>query len=281
MAVAYASPPLRSDCPISFATSWSFSYTNNGNAIALVSYAIENFDYDPPHMTATYNGSSFTQDFFISDGIWNGIGWTGLHLLNAASGSHTLVISINPLTGAGVADNIGAYVVSVSGANTTASVLSNASIYDYSNGADATVVAPAVAVPSRVNDLVIGFADINSEYSSITALTGTNITPTGTSAGFWASYTSGASPSVNVQQTFFYNWNGVEVSMGVVTMGFSFSPSSGTSNPANPPDQVTNSAAMIPIRIVNPYVSPTYPANPPDQITNDRAAIPVYFVVKP
>lgn len=225
MAVAYASPPLRSDCPSFFPSSWSFSYTNNGNAIALVAWALENDTYNPPHMTATYNGASFTQDFFISDASWNGVSWTGLHLLNAASGSNTLVISINPLTGAGVADNIGAYVVSVSGASTTASVLSNASAYAYSGGADATITAPAVAMPSRVNDLVIGFADINSAYSSITALTGTNITPIATSAGFWSSYTAGASPSVNVQQTFFFDWNAGESSVGAVTMGFSFSPS--------------------------------------------------------
>jgi hypothetical protein len=223
MAVAYESPPLKSNCPTNFASSWSFSYTNNGNAIALVAWAIENNTYDPPHMTATYNGSSFTQDFFISDLTYNAVGWTGLHLLNAASGSNTLVISVNTGTGAGVADYIGAYVVSVSGASTTASVLSNASAYYYSGAANATVVAPAVAVPSRVNDLVIGFADLNSGSSYITALTGTNITPTGTPAGFWASYTAGASPSVNVQQTFDYNAG--DAAVGAATMGFSFSPS--------------------------------------------------------
>lgn len=224
MAVAYASPPLRSDCPTPFALSWSFSYTNNGNAIALVAWDIENSTYDPPHITATYNGSSFVEDFFISDGIWNGVGWTGLHLLNAASGANTLVISIDTGTGAGYADNIGAYAVSVSGASTTSSVLSNKSVYIYSGFANATVTAPAVAIPSRVDDLVIAFADLNAGYSSVTGLTGTNITPTGTSAGFWASYTAGASPSVNVQQTFYYNFDAGESSVGAATMGFSFSP---------------------------------------------------------
>ena len=54
-------------------------------------------------------------------------------------------------------------------------------------------------------------------------------------------------------------------------------------DPQNPPDQVTNPNAAIPIRIVgvSGYTSPDDPANPPDQVTNNSGAIPIYFVQKP
>lgn len=54
-------------------------------------------------------------------------------------------------------------------------------------------------------------------------------------------------------------------------------------DPQNPPDQITNPNAAIPIRIVgvSSYTPPTNPENPPDQVTNNSGAIPVYIVSKP
>ena len=51
-------------------------------------------------------------------------------------------------------------------------------------------------------------------------------------------------------------------------------------NPANPPDQVTNSNAAIPVYVVTAVSIPN-PSNPPDQVTIPAGAIPVYIVPKP
>lgn len=51
-------------------------------------------------------------------------------------------------------------------------------------------------------------------------------------------------------------------------------------DPVDPPNQVTNSAAAIPVTIVG-YAPPFDPANPPTYITIPEGAIPVYIVAKP
>jgi hypothetical protein len=51
-------------------------------------------------------------------------------------------------------------------------------------------------------------------------------------------------------------------------------------DPANPPNQVTENDAAIPVNIVG-YSPPMDPANPPNFITIPQGAIPVYIVPKP
>jgi len=51
-------------------------------------------------------------------------------------------------------------------------------------------------------------------------------------------------------------------------------------NPNNPPDQVTNPNAALPVYVVTAVAVPN-PANPPDQITIPSGAIPVYIVPQP
>lgn len=221
MAVAYAaSPQSHTVTGNQDILSYTWSYTNNGNAIALLGGSIDNTNYAPPAVSATYNGVSLTQDFLVGAESYNSVAWTGLHLLNAPSGAHDLVISV-PY----VVDTLWHYVISVSGASTTASVLSNKIATPYFNNADINYTTPNLAIPSRVNDLVIAMAGLNTGYSYFTAISGTNITPTAFNAGFWGSYTAGASPSVNINATFFYDWNNGESYMDYALFGWSFAPS--------------------------------------------------------
>lgn len=51
-------------------------------------------------------------------------------------------------------------------------------------------------------------------------------------------------------------------------------------NPSNPPDQVSNPDAAIPVYVVT-AVSVPNPSDPPTQVTIPAGAIPIYIVPQP
>jgi hypothetical protein len=171
-------------------TELSFSFTNTaGNAVCIMVSAAEDSPNQIPVSSVTYNGQSFTQDWnIVFDANGNTYEFYGGHILNAATGAKTIVIT----TGYYCYD-IKALVVSVSGASTTGITAFN------KNNTDGTVTTLSTTVTSQVGDLVIGMAACDSLGSALTpsTLNGTAIT---TSGQVWGSYYSGAA-SVTVTQT--------------------------------------------------------------------------------
>jgi hypothetical protein len=173
-------------------TELSFSFTNTaGNAVFIMVSAGEEGPYEIPVSSVTYNGQSFTQDWNITvdaGSTGNTFEFYGGHILNAATGAKTIVV-----TAGGNCYDIKALVVSVSGASITGITAFN------KNDIDGTVTTLSTTVTSQVGDLVIGMAACDSLGSALTpsTLNGTAIT---TAGQVWGSYYSGAA-SVTVTQT--------------------------------------------------------------------------------
>jgi hypothetical protein len=197
-------------------TELSFSFTNTaGNAVCIMVSAFEDSLYATPVASVTYNGQSFTQDWNQAVDISNTYEFYGGHILNAATGAKTIVVT----TGTSCYD-IKALVVSVSGASTTGITSFN------KNASDGSSTTLSTTITSQAGDLVIGMASCETASSKKpTTLNGTAIT---TAGEVWGSYYSGAA-SVTVTQTNTGLANTDYVTVG----GWSFAPA------ATPPAPTT------------------------------------------
>ena len=115
MAVAYSAPYTVGTQSGGDVVSYTFSHTNNGNAICIFGYANDWNYYNFSTISITYNGIPVVMDFQLETGdaaYVCGITFGG-HLLNAPSGTHDVTLNATELPA-----SIYATVISVSGAKT-------------------------------------------------------------------------------------------------------------------------------------------------------------------
>jgi hypothetical protein len=223
MAVAFSSATLSGIYVDT--TGYSFPYSHSGNALCILSYSdcYSIGVFATP--TITYASNSFTNAFFVDNGVYNVIRWAGAYLLNApASGTITVSYSSQQ-------DNSYLEIISVSGASTTAAPTSNYTVQDASGfGTNQTV---STTVTSQANNLVVGFGALNSDIDYIVSMNGTS-----SSIPFWYNYLAGASPTATISNTFFdYDYSsGTAAFVG----GFSFAPA------ATPPVSTTKNQVIGP-----------------------------------